>query len=66
VKTSFTEQFFAEREGFAFAHTCERCVYHDPERDRCAHGYPDAMHRDAAFTREGARDGMFCKEFELL
>lgn len=66
MKTAFTEQFFEEHERYRFAHACEDCVYHDPERDRCAHGYPDGTHRRAAFTREGARDGMFCKEFELL
>lgn len=66
MKTAFSERYFEEHARYGFTHACEDCVYHDPERDRCAHGYPDAMHRRAAFTREGPRDGMFCKEFELL
>lgn len=66
MRTAIDATFFEEHARFAFAHACEDCVYHDPERDRCAHGYPDATHRRAAFAPEGPRDGMFCKEFELL
>lgn len=36
------------------------------ETGRCANGYPNAMHRDAAFAPEGPGDGTFCKDFELL
>jgi hypothetical protein len=58
------ERFATERKRFALAHTCEHCVYRDHDRDACAHGYPDAVHREDAF--EGPRaGGTFCKEFEL-
>ena len=66
MKTRFDERYFSDAERFVFTHACEDCAYHDVERDRCAHGYPDGQHRRAAFTPEGPRDGMFCKEFELL
>lgn len=57
-------RFVEERRLFQLAHTCERCAYRDQDRDACAHGYPDATHREAAFeSPDGA--GMFCKEFEL-
>lgn len=36
------------------------------ETGRCANGYPNAMHRDAAFAPEAPGDGTFCKDFELL
>jgi hypothetical protein len=59
-------RFLDDRRRLALAHTCERCVYHDRDLDRCAHGYPDAAHRDAAFVDEAVtRIGTFCKEFEL-
>lgn len=66
MKTLFDDRYFTDAARYAFTHSCERCAYHDVERDRCAHGYPDAQHRAAAFVRGGPRDGMFCKEFELL
>lgn len=66
MKTPIDARFFAESERFAFTHTCEDCTYHDRELDRCAHGYPDAMHRREAFAPGGPKNGMFCKEFELL
>lgn len=66
MKILHAAQFLDERRRFALAHTCERCVYHDHDRDRCAHGYPDATHREAVYERpEDASGGMFCKEFEL-
>jgi hypothetical protein len=58
-------KFVEERRRYLLVHTCEGCVYRDHDRDACAHGYPDAMHREAAFEADGAGDGMFCKEFEL-
>lgn len=58
-------RFLDERAKFALAHTCERCVYHDRDKGACAHGYPDATHREAPYASGDARDGMFCKEFEL-
>lgn len=59
-----SKRFLDERARYGLAHTCERCVYRDRDRDACAHGYPDASHREAAFVT-GDGGGMFCKEFEL-
>jgi hypothetical protein len=64
VRIADLARFSAERELFKLAHTCESCAYRDRDREACAHGYPDATHRDAAFAPEAA-EGMFCKEFEL-
>lgn len=60
-----TRRFLDDRERYALAHTCERCAWHDRDRDACAHGYPDARHREATFEGPDAREGTFCKEFEL-
>ncbi len=66
MKILDARRFLEDRQRLALVHTCERCTYHDRDHDRCAHGYPDATHRDAAYVDEGhARQGMFCKEFEL-
>lgn len=59
-----TTRFLEERARYGLAHTCERCTYRDRDREACAHGYPDGMHRDAAFV-DGGGAGTFCKEFEL-
>lgn len=66
MKTVIDSEFVAQRERYRFTFTCESCTYHVAEDDRCAHGYPDAMHRLAAFAPGAPIDGMFCKEFELL
>ncbi len=65
MKILDARRFLEDRRRFALAHTCERCVYHDRDRDACAHGYPDATHREETFTEGRAGEGMFCKEFEL-
>ena len=57
--------FDAERALYALRHACEDCTFFVAETGRCANGYPNAMHRDAAFAPAGPRDGTFCKEFEL-
>ncbi len=60
-----THRFLDDRRRFALVHTCERCAFHDTDRDACAHGYPDARHRLALFEGPHAAEGTFCKEFEL-
>lgn len=58
-------EFVAESARFRLRHACEDCVLFELETARCANGYPNAMHREAAFAPDGPRDGTFCKEFEL-
>jgi hypothetical protein len=65
VRTIVGREFEAERARFALRHACEDCVFFVAEGARCANGYPNAMHRDAAFALDGPADGTFCKEFEL-
>ncbi len=50
---------------WALRHACEDCVFFVDERAACANGYPNAMHRAAAFEPGSQVDGTFCKEFEL-
>lgn len=57
--------FQSERERFALRFTCEHCTYFRVEDGRCMHGYPNEEHRAERFG-EGARELVFCKEFELL
>ncbi len=66
MRTIVGHEFEEERARFALRHACEDCVFFVAESGRCANGYPNAMHRDAAFEAEGPGDGTFCKEFELL
>jgi hypothetical protein len=51
-----------EREILAFElrYTCDDCAHFDPEKSRCAHGYPTEPHR-----RTAEAEVVFCKEFEL-
>lgn len=66
MKILDARRFLEDKRRYALVHTCERCVYHDRDRDRCAHGYPDTTHRDSAYVDEAsAAAGMFCKEFEV-
>jgi hypothetical protein len=57
-------RFREERERFALRFTCEHCAHFDPDRERCAHGYPTAEHRLARYDDETA-PVVFCKEWEL-
>jgi hypothetical protein len=64
VRSSIDARFRNEAQAFELRYTCESCAHFDPERPRCANGYPIEPHRMRAL-REG--DGwLFCKEFELL
>jgi len=66
MRVQIDARFQDERDRFAFHFSCEDCVYFDAGGARCAHGYPVAPHRAEAFAPEGAGEGMFCKEFELV
>ncbi len=59
-------RFQEERDRFAFLFSCEDCVYFDARRPGCAHGYPTAPHRAAAFAPDDNAGAMFCKEFEIV
>ena len=47
---------------YALVRHCEDCALFDPEREKCAHGYPTAPHR----KRADERLVMFCKDFEAV
>ncbi len=58
-------EFHDECERFAFRFCCEDCAYFLRD-ERCAHDWPNAEHRRAAYAAEVARrEIVFCKEFEL-
>ena len=65
MRTIVGREFEEERARYGLRHACEDCVFFVAEGGHCANGYPNAMHRDAAFGSDGPRDGTFCKEFEL-
>jgi hypothetical protein len=65
VRVPLTPTFDGEKQRYRLVFACEDCVYHDRAQARCSHGYPDEVHRRAAFEPDGPRDGMFCKEFEI-
>lgn len=66
MRTIAGDEFDGERARYSLHHACEDCVFFVAETGRCANGYPNSMHREAAFGRDGLRDGTFCKDFELL
>jgi hypothetical protein len=41
---------------------CEDCAMFDPEREKCAHGYPTHEHRAAHIDRG---ELVFCKDWDL-
>ena len=45
---------------FGLVRHCEDCALFDPERDKCAHGYPTEQHRKNASEKLV----VFCKDFE--
>jgi hypothetical protein len=65
VRVPLDSRFDRERTTYRLVFTCEDCVHHDSAAQRCAHGYPTEPHAAAAFDAGGARNGMFCKEFEI-
>jgi len=50
----------AEAARFGLVRHCEDCALFDDGSERCAHGYPTALHR----KREAERVVVFCKDFE--
>lgn len=65
MKVTADERFHLDVERFELRATCEHCTYFVRATGRCANGYPNAMHRAAAFARGSDGAPMFCKEFEL-
>ena len=59
-----TPDFAAQRARFALRFTCEDCGHFDPERERCAHGFPTREHRAAHYASADA-PLVFCKDFDL-
>jgi len=49
---------------FRLRFTCEQCAMFDDATEKCAHGYPNAEHRDAHYADPAALL-VFCKHFEL-
>ncbi len=58
-------RFRAQRVELRLRFTCDDCAMFDPERARCAHGYPTEEHRRARYEREPDAPIVFCKEFDL-
>jgi hypothetical protein len=63
MKTRVDAQLVAEARAFRLAFRCEACAHFSEESASCAHGYPNAAHRDADLERAVSVE--FCKEFEL-
>lgn len=58
-------RFEREWRRYGLKFTCEDCACWDPNRDRCAHGYPTSKHRATRYEDPEA-PLLFCKEFEAL
>lgn len=57
-------RFRIQRDELELRFTCDHCAMFDPDRERCAHGYPTAEHRLARY--EGSAEPVvFCKEWDL-
>ena len=70
MKFALTAQLLDEARRFGLRSACRDCFYWRPERDACAHDWPDEGQRrwplDAP-NPDGSRptEVAFCKEFEL-
>jgi hypothetical protein len=70
VKFALTAQLLEEARRFELRSACRDCFYWRPDRDACAHDWPDEGQRrwplDAP-NPDGSRptEAAFCKEFEL-
>jgi hypothetical protein len=61
VRLPRTPVFDEESVRFQLQFCCEECAHFDARANRCAHEWPDELHR-----RTRATDMIdFCKEFEL-
>jgi hypothetical protein len=63
VITRVDERLRQEAERFSFRFGCEACMAFDPEKIRCAHGYPNQDHLGVDLSR--VEQIVFCKEFEV-
>jgi hypothetical protein len=63
VKTTVDERLTREVSRYRLRFQCEDCAHFEPERGRCANGYPADPHR--ARPLAGRPSLEFCKEFEL-
>ncbi len=61
--TDVDERLREEARRFELRFTCESCAHFDPVRERCAHGYPTAPHRNVRLAE--VESLLFCKEHEL-
>jgi hypothetical protein len=64
VRIRLDTRFSEERERFALRFTCEDCALFDPDRERCAHGYPVGDHRLARYA-DPENEIVFCKDWDL-
>ena len=66
MKVPLNSRFRAEAERYELAFCCEDCCFLDRSNDRCAHGWPNAVHRLSYYAQPNVTEVIFCKEFELL
>ena len=67
MRQRLTSTFREERARFALRFTCEDCSHFQVERERCAHGYPNEVHRGARYEQASEQlDLVFCKDFDLV
>jgi hypothetical protein len=64
VRVRRTAEFDLERANYALRFCCEECAHFDAASDRCRHGWPAELHRQAHYDTE-ALEIVFCKEFDL-
>ena len=70
MKFALTEQLLDEARSFQLRSACRDCFYWRPDREACAHDWPDEGQRrwplDAP-NPDGSppTEAAFCKEFEL-
>jgi len=57
-------RFHEQRKRFDFRFACEHCALFDPERERCAHGFPTEDHRVAHYASLDAVI-VLCKDFQI-
>ena len=64
MKFTPNEHFWNEEKTYRLKYTCEACAFFDRPTGQCAHGWPNAEHREEWYR--GRPDWIvFCKEFEL-
>jgi hypothetical protein len=63
MRVAVDGRFRLESEAYAFRFTCRDCLLFIPEKEACAHEWPNGEHRDPPAAE--ADTVLFCKEFEL-